>query len=167
MLPAPYWSFGRRKEIRLPEKTKQQEPTTHTHIMKRRIFIFSASFAIIGAAFALFGAEQKLHNLELRGFMRQKLVYSEGILEGMTLEKYDLVSKNAIRLRNMSQSNIWVKARNADYLRYTTNFQKSADALALAAADKNLDAVTDAYNKVTKNCVECHRLVRQEQRVVR
>jgi hypothetical protein len=32
------------------------------------------------------------------------------------------------------------------------------------AVDKKLDAATKAYVNVTRSCVECHRLVRQEQR---
>jgi len=40
--------------------------------------------------------------------MRQKLVYSQGILQGMALEKYDLVSRNALHMRNMSKSNFWL-----------------------------------------------------------
>jgi hypothetical protein len=38
------------------------------------------------------------------------------------------------------------------------------DALYLAAVDKNLDGATEAYQGVMKGCVECHRLVRLEQR---
>ena len=34
----------------------------------------------------------------------------------------------------------------------------------MAAVDKNLEAATEAYTKVARSCVECHRLVRTEQR---
>jgi hypothetical protein len=98
-----------------------------------------------------------------QAFMRQKLAYSQGILEGLTLEKFDLVSKNAVLMRNMTQSNLWYRTRQVDYMRHTTNFQKSVDALYSGAVDKNLDAATDAYARVSRNCVECHRLVRAEQ----
>jgi hypothetical protein len=49
-------------------------------------------------------------------------------------------------------------------MQYTTNFQKSADALYMAAVDKNLEGATEAYVKMARNCVECHRLVRIDQR---
>lgn len=101
---------------------------------------------------------------ETQAFMRQKLTWSLATLEGITLEKFDLVSKNAIRMRNMTQSNQWFTVRQPDYMRYTTNFYQSIDALYLAAVDKKLDAATEAYVKVSRNCVECHRLVRTEQR---
>ena len=99
----------------------------------------------------------------MRMFMRAKLAWSGLVLEGLTLEKFDMVSINAIRLRNLTQSNLWFVLQQPDYLLQTTNFQQSADALYMAAVDKNLDAATEAYSKVMRNCVECHRLVRTEQ----
>jgi len=101
---------------------------------------------------------------EARMFMRTKLAWSGVVLEGLTLEKFDLVSINAIRLRNLTQSNLWFVLQQPDYLIQTTNFQQSADALYMAAVDKNLDAAAEAYTKVMRNCVDCHRLVRKEQR---
>lgn len=97
-------------------------------------------------------------------FMRMKLAWSQAALEGLTLEKFDVVARNAIRMRDMTQSNQWFTMKQPDYLRHTTNFQKSAEALYMAATDKNLEATTDAYVKMARNCVECHRLVRSEQR---
>lgn len=96
--------------------------------------------------------------------MRQKLGWSQTILEGLALERFDLVSKNSIRMRDMTHSNQWFTVKQPDYLAQTTNFQKSVDALYMAAVDKNLEAATEAYTKVARNCVECHRLVRAEQR---
>ena len=101
---------------------------------------------------------------QTQAFMRQKLAWSQGALEGLTLEKFELVSKNAIRMRDMTQSNGWFVYKQPDYMRHTTNFHKSVEALYMAAVDKNLDAATEAYTKVTRSCVDCHRIVRTEQR---
>jgi len=114
--------------------------------------------------FSLVGAENKSKRADTQVFMRMKLAWSQMVLEGLALEKFDLVSKNAIRLRDMTQSNQWFTMKQPDYLAHTTNFQKSADALYMAAVDKNLEAATEAYLKLTRNCVECHRLVRVDQR---
>lgn len=115
-------------------------------------------------AASLLAAETKPRRAATQAFMRQKLVYSQAILEGLALEKFDLVSKNAIRLRDMSQSNQWFTLKQPDYMTHTTNYQKSVDALYMAAVEKKLDEATEAYVKVARNCVECHRLVRVEQR---
>lgn len=102
--------------------------------------------------------------VETQVFMRQKLAASQAVLEGLALEKFDLVSKNAVRMREMTLTNSWFILRHPDYMTHTTNFQKSVEALYMAAVDKNLDAATEAYSKVARNCVECHRMVRLEQR---
>ena len=112
----------------------------------------------------LVGAELKPRRAAHQAFMRNKLVYSQAILEGMALEKHDVISKNAIRLREMTSSNLWYSMRQPDYMLQTTNYQKNVDALYMAAVDKNLDRVTDAYAAVARSCVDCHRLVRLEQR---
>jgi hypothetical protein len=109
------------------------------------------------------GAEVR-RRAETKTFMRVKMAWSQSILEGLTLEKFDVVSKNAIRMRDLTQSNQWFVVRQPDYLAATTNFQKSVDGLYLAAVDKNLGAATEAYTRVINQCVECHRLVRVEQR---
>jgi cytochrome c556 len=123
-----------------------------------------AALAVGAAAFSLTAAEPKYKRADTQIFMRMKLAWSQMALEGLALERFDLVSKNAIRLRDMTQSNQWFTMKQPDYLTHTTNFQKSADALYLAAVDKNLDAATEAYAKLARNCVECHRIVRVEQR---
>lgn len=113
---------------------------------------------------SLIAAETRAPRAATQAFMRQKLGWSQAALEGLTLEKFDLVSKNAINLRNMTQSNLWFTAKQPDYMRLTTNYQKSVDRLYLAAVDKKLDEATEAYVSVMRNCVECHRLVRLDQR---
>ena len=115
-------------------------------------------------AFSLLAAETKPRRAANQTFMRTKLAWSHAVLEGLTLEKFDVVSQNAIRMRNMTQSNQWFTMKQPEYMAHTTNYQKSVDALYMAAVDKNLEAATEAYTKVARNCVDCHRLVRTEQR---
>lgn len=120
--------------------------------------------AAVLLAFLAVAAPREPRRPATQAFMRQKLVCSQGILEGLALEKFDLVSKNALRLRNMTQSNMWFTIKQPDYMQHTTNYQRSVETLYTAAIDKNLDAATEAYANVAKNCVECHRVVRLDQR---
>ena len=113
---------------------------------------------------SLVAAETKPKRAATQTFMRMKLAWSQAALEGLTLEKFDVVSQNAIRMRNMTQSNQWFTMKRPYYMQRTTNFQKSADALYMAAVDKDLEAATEAYLKVARSCVVCLRLVRDEQR---
>ena len=108
-------------------------------------------------------AEPDQRRLANQAFMRQKLALSQGILEGLTLEKFNLVTGNPLRLRNLSISNVWTTAGSPDYRRNLTNFQASIDGLYTAAIDQNLDRATEAYAKVARSSVECHRQVRLDQ----
>jgi hypothetical protein len=119
--------------------------------------VTGAGLALVHAA----GPDQR--RIANQAFMRQKLVLSQGILEGLTLEKFSLVTGNALRLRNLSVSNVWTEVGSPDYRRNLTNFQASIDGLYTAAIDQNLDRATEAYAKVTRSCVECHRQVRLDQ----
>jgi hypothetical protein len=132
-------------------------------VMKTYLAKFLTAAVTVGAVLGIAAADLKPRRPATQAFMRNKLVYSQSILEGMALEKYDLVSKNAIRLRDMTTSNLWFTARQPDYLLQTTNYQKSVDALYMAAVDKNLERVTEAYVTVARSCVDCHRLVRLDQ----
>ena len=123
-----------------------------------------AALAIPTAVFLLIATDAERPVREsTQAFMREKLVFSQSVLEGLALEKFDLVSKNAIRLRHMTQSNGWFICQQPDYMKHTAEYQKSTDALYLAAVDKNLEACTEAWVRVTRQCVECHRIVRREQ----
>jgi cytochrome c556 len=97
-------------------------------------------------------------------FMRQKLTYSQSILEGLTLEKFDLIRTNATLMRNMTFTNTFVVLQNPDYLERVKSFQGSVDSLIDAAGRENVDAATAAFTRVTRNCVDCHKYFRREQR---
>ena len=130
----------------------------------KHIKLGMAAIAACLLAGVLAAAESKPRRAATQAFMKMKLTHSQGILEGMALERFDLISKNALRLRDMTASNHWSIMKQPEYMAHTTNYQKSIDSVYMAAVDKNLDAVTEAYAKVARNCVECHRLVRTEQR---
>ena len=96
-------------------------------------------------------------------FMRQKLDYARGILEGITLERYDIVTTNAVALRNMALNNFFLTMGNQQYRLAITNFQARVDTLLESAKEKNLDASTEAYTRVVRGCIECHKQFRLEQ----
>ena len=133
--------------------------------MKTPSLTHSVLAAIAGIMLLTFvmGANKGPKGTETEVFMRTKLIYSQGILEGLALERFDMVSKNALKLRGMAQSNMWFSSRQPDYMVKTTNYYRCVDALYLSAVDRNLDAATEAYVNVARSCVDCHRLVRLEQ----
>lgn len=99
----------------------------------------------------------------MQGFMRQKLAASQGLLEGLTLERFPQVQKSALVLRKMTQTNAWSSSKNVMYQEAMTNYQANLDQLWAAASENNLNLAVAAYTRVTHNCVDCHRIVRAEQ----
>jgi hypothetical protein len=95
--------------------------------------------------------------------MRQKLTFAQGILEGLALEKYDLIITNAVQLRDLSQTNSFFLLGNPDYRQRSTNFFQNVDELVKAAREKQLPNATAAYSRLTESCVECHKSFRREQ----
>jgi hypothetical protein len=96
-------------------------------------------------------------------FMRMKLEYSKNVLEGLTVEDYDEIAKNAKALRLMSRAAEWevrTIPNAGDYVVLTSEFQRHTDDLSKAAQAKNLDAATLAYLRLTMNCVNCHKYSR-------
>src|SRR4030095_9035981 len=77
-------------------------------------------------------------------FMRQKLGCSQGVVEGLVLERFDLITTNAAIIRSMDLTNTFLMLKNPLYLRNITNFQAKVDDLAKAAAEKDLDKAAAA-----------------------
>jgi hypothetical protein len=126
--------------------------------MKKQIFL---NIVAVGLLFVLVNAlAQPRKSSPTKAFMRQKLEHSQRVLEGITLEDFDLVSKNAKKLSAMSQEVSWRAFENPEYIRYSDAFRRNVDELTRAAAERNLDGATLAYVKVTMSCVECHKFVR-------
>lgn len=100
---------------------------------------------------------------ELRMFMRQKLDCSERILEGLALEDFNMIQKNARRLRDLSEDAQWKVSPDIQYFHLSRQFQGIADDLIEKARKKNLDGTTLAYMDLTMNCVKCHKLVRDKR----
>jgi hypothetical protein len=101
----------------------------------------------------------------VRQFMRQKLEHSQKVLEGLTREDYTLIATNARAMKALSEDAQWKVSPNIKYVRMSTEFQNLADELAQNAKQRNLDGATLTYVKLTINCIECHKLVRDERLV--
>ena len=98
-----------------------------------------------------------------KSFMRKKLTYSQGILEGLTLEKFDLVITNATLLRNMNFTNHFTKMSDPYYAKDIAEFQAKVDGVIREAKDKHLERGAGAYTKMLESCVACHKECRMDQ----
>ena len=128
----------------------------------RRVVVGMVGLALAAAALA---AQETTKRPPTRAeFMRLKLEYSKKVLEGLTMENYDSISTSAKALKRLSEAAEWETPSipNAtEYLVFTTEFQRVADDMLKKAKDKNIDGATLAYVRMTMNCVNCHKYVRE------
>jgi hypothetical protein len=92
--------------------------------------------------------------------MRQKLDHSQGLLEGLVLENFNMIERNANDLRILSDLSSWNVLRTPEYQRLSTTFRDTADRLSRSALNESLEGATLAYVELTLQCVECHTHVR-------
>jgi uncharacterized Fe-S radical SAM superfamily protein PflX len=129
----------------------------------RKDRIFSGIIITIAILLSLLSLAAEHKERPTKAFMRQKLVYSQGILEGLTLEKYELVITNANLLRNMTLTNSFTKMADPYYAKCIKDFQTRVDVVIKGARNKLLDGTTEAYSKMLESCVACHKECRVEQ----
>jgi hypothetical protein len=130
--------------------------------MKRSLVVLTLVAAVgVGLTPPGLGQGQERGKGKLSAFMRPKLEHSKGVLEGLALENYGLIAKNAQALKELSEAAEWKVSPNVTYLRYSGEFQRLADELIEQAKKRDNDAATLAYVQLTINCVKCHKYVRQ------
>ena len=127
-----------------------------------RVVFCAVLLTFVAVAFAVAGGEQR--PASRAEFMRTKLEFSKNVLEGLTLENYDAIAKNAKALKRLSEAAEWevpTIPNATDYVAFTSEFQRHTDELLQKAKDKNIDGATLAYLRLTMNCVKCHKYVRE------
>jgi len=102
---------------------------------------------------------------KVAAFMRAKLGHSQNVLEGLTVEDFDLIEKGAHDLSLASQASSWQVLQTEDYARHSDDFRRSCNALRGAAKARNLDGAALAWMEVTMKCIQCHKYVRDAARV--
>ncbi len=66
-------------------------------------------------------------------YMRAKLVYSQKLLEALTLEDFDQMTEYSQKLKLLSQESTWNVLQTEQYLQNSTEFRRGTDALSDAA----------------------------------
>ncbi len=97
---------------------------------------------------------------QVADFMRHKLEHAKDILEGLSLEDYEMIAKNAQDLSLISLDSTWQVLQTDEYARQSSEFRRTANALTKAADNENLDGAALAYVELTMKCVNCHKYVR-------
>jgi cytochrome c556 len=97
---------------------------------------------------------------DVHNFMRAKLDDAKKVLEGLTVEDFDLIVKNAQEMSLLSEDSVWQVLQTPEYSERSAEFRRTANHLRDAGKEKNLDAASLAYLKLTMQCIDCHKYVR-------
>lgn len=98
---------------------------------------------------------------KVRPLMQMKLDRTKAILEGLTLENYDLIASNARSLKLLSMESGWNVIQTKEYANQSRDFRRTAELIAEAAEEKNVTRATLGYVTLTVRCVECHSYMRK------
>lgn len=96
----------------------------------------------------------------LQRAMAEKLKCSQSLLTGLAIEDFVAIADNAVVLKRIGESTLTKVAPDLTYIKYSTEFTSLADDLARRAKEKDLNGATVAYIRLTINCVECHKHLR-------
>jgi hypothetical protein len=97
----------------------------------------------------------------LKPIMQRKLDHSKAILEGLALEDYEAIAKNAQALSLLSLESTWNVVSTQEYLQHSQDFRRAIKQIIEAAHEKNVDQATLGYVDLTMRCVACHKYLRE------
>jgi hypothetical protein len=126
--------------------------------MKKRILL--SLLILVTSMSLMLSLAQSKRSRATKELMRSKLELSQRVLEGLATEDYELIIAKGTRLSAMTKEGDWRLFENPDYDQQSLAFRRQVDALLRASKDKNLDAATLAYVRLTIGCVDCHKLIR-------
>lgn len=92
--------------------------------------------------------------------MRRKLGSTQKVLEGLTTENMRLVIEGSDELLSIADEASWKVSRDAIYIHYSRDFQRTIRGLQDAAKRGSVEEATFAYTHAMVTCMACHRHVR-------
>ncbi len=93
-------------------------------------------------------------------FMRVKLGQAQGMLEGLTVEDFDQIEKEAAAMFLLTKAEKWGGSKDPKFVQLSDEFGRLSLKVAKYAKEKNLDGAALSYMQLTLTCIECHRSVR-------
>jgi hypothetical protein len=121
--------------------------------------------AVIGVAQGP-GAQPKLRNDPgqqgevIAKIMAKKLHHTQQLIAALAVEDFARLANDARELKLIGEATLLKVSPELDYVKYCGEFTAIADELARRAKDHDLNGSTLSYVRLTINCVECHKHVR-------
>src|SRR5689334_13392779 len=100
---------------------------------------------------ALAGIVRAEKPVETKKFMRMKVDHAHGMLQGLAVEDFGQITKNDQAMMLLSHESNWEVMQTPEYVKHSQDFRRIASDLAKHTNQKNLDAATLDYLKLTAN----------------
>lgn len=98
---------------------------------------------------------------EIRTVMKAKLGHAQAVLEGLAMEDFPKIQRNAEALAALSQAAGWSVHDTPEYVKFSQDFRATVQSMANNAKAKKLEATTLDYLEMTMTCIKCHSYVRR------
>jgi hypothetical protein len=95
--------------------------------------------------------------------MAKKLQPTHELITSLALEDFDRLADNARTLKQIGEDTLSKVSPNVTYIKYAAEFVSLAEELARRAKAQDLNGATVSYVRLTINCVECHKHVRDNR----
>lgn len=96
--------------------------------------------------------------------MEAKSRYAHALLDALVREDFGAMRDQALRLKAVAGTADWKASESAAYVRLSDAFVAATNDLAGAARAGDGNAAALAYMDLTMKCVQCHRLLRSDER---
>jgi hypothetical protein len=127
----------------------------------------SLVFSIFALVFAVPGQSdepRKEPDKKIAQLMHRKLESSQKVLEGIVVNDFEKIARNAEELIEISKEAEWKVVKTETYDIYSNDFRRHAQTLVKNAKEKNVDAAALTYVELTLTCVRCHKHVRETRK---
>jgi hypothetical protein len=95
--------------------------------------------------------------------MALKLRHTHELITALAVEDYDRLADSTQALKRVGRDTLWKVSPNIAYVKYSSEFAMIADELARCAREHDLNGATLSYVRLTINCVDCHKDVRDHR----
>lgn len=94
--------------------------------------------------------------------MAKKLGHAHQIMTSLALEDFSRMSIDAAELKKIGEATLMKISPSQEYIKFAAEFSAIAEELGRRARAHDLNGATLSYIRLTMNCVECHKYVRDK-----
>jgi hypothetical protein len=107
-------------------------------------------------------AEARQQHRILEAAMDAKLRHTHRLITSLAVEDFARMAQDAAELRRIGESALLKISPDVEYVKFCTEFSTVVEELGRRAKAHDLNGATLSFIRLTMNCVECHKHVRDK-----